>query len=130
MNSRRKRNRRIVDTVVTDHFEMFVGDMDNKSLNKFNSGNGFNNEFVILMPVVMEGNMRAGIRIDTGSGDNWSAKIAPNVFGDNRGVAVVGLGVNIESFAMILIDSRFNFVEGRTKCVMETVKQSGTERVA
>ena len=130
LNSRRKRNRRIVDTVVTDHFEMFVGDMDNKSLNKFNSGNGFNNEFVIFMPVVMEGNMRARIRIDTGSGDNRSAKIAPNVFGDNRGVAVVGLGVNIESFAMILIDSRFNFLEGRTKCVMETVKQSGTERVA
>jgi len=26
LNSRRKRNRRIIDAVVTDHFEMFVGD--------------------------------------------------------------------------------------------------------
>ena len=65
LNSRRKRNRRIIDTVVTNHFEMFVGDMDNKAFNKFNGRNSFNDEFVIFVPVVMKGNMRAGVRIDT-----------------------------------------------------------------
>ena len=65
LNRRRKRNRRIIDAVVTDHFEMFVGDMDNKAFNKFNGRNSFNDEFVIFVPVVMKGNMRAGVRIDT-----------------------------------------------------------------
>ena len=65
LNRRGKCNCGVIDAVVTDHFEMFVGDMDNELLHKINSGNSFNNEFVIFVPVVMKGNMRAGVRIDT-----------------------------------------------------------------
>ena len=65
LNRRRKSNSRIINTVVTDHFEMLIGDMNNEPLNKLNSRNGFDNEFVILMPIVMESNMRTGIRINT-----------------------------------------------------------------
>lgn len=32
---------------------MLVRDMDNKALDEFNGGNSFDNEFVILMPVVI-----------------------------------------------------------------------------
>ena len=130
LNRRRKSNSRIINTVVTDHFEMLIRDMNNEPLNKRNSRNGFDNEFVIFVPVVMESNMRAGIRIDARSGNNRSAEIATNVFGDDRRIAVVGFGVDIEAFTMILVNSRFNFLEGRTKLVMKTVEQSGTERVA
>ena len=31
---------------------------------------------------------------------------------------------------MILINSRFDFLEGRTEFVMETIEQSGTEGIA
>ena len=130
LNRRRKRNSRIINTVVTDHFEMLIGDMNNEPLNKLNSGNCFENEFVVLMSVVMEGNMRAGIRINTGSGNNRPAEIAANVLRNSGRVTVIRLGVDIESVAMITVDSRFNFLEGRTKLVMKTVEQSGTERVA
>lgn len=44
---------------------MFVGDMDNEPLNKFNGGNSFNDELIIFVSVVMKGNMGAGIRSDT-----------------------------------------------------------------
>ena len=130
LNSRRKRNRRIIDAVVTDHFEMFVGDMDNKAFNKFNGRNSFNDEFVIFVPVVMKGNMRAGVGINTGGSNNRSAKIAANVLRNGGGIAVVGLGVNVEPVAMILIDGRFNFLEERAEFVMEMIKQSGTEGIA
>ena len=82
------------------------------------------------MSVVMEGNMRAGVRINTGSRNNGSAKIATNILRDNRRVAVIGLSVNIEAFAMILINSRFDFFEGRAEFVMETIEQSSTEGTA
>ena len=78
----------------------------------------------------MKGNMRAGVRNNTGSRNNRSAKIATNILRDNRRVAVIGRSVNIEAFAMILINSRFDFLEGRTKFVMETIEQSGTEGTA
>ena len=109
---------------------MLVGDMDNEALNKFNGRNSFNNEFVIFMPVVMEGNMGAGIRINTGSSNDGSAEIATNVLRDNRRVAVIGLGVNIEAFAVILINSGFDFFERGTELGVETIKEGGTEGIA
>ena len=109
---------------------MFIGDMDNEPLNKFNGGNSFNDEFIIFVSVVMKSNKRAGVRINTGSRNNGSAKIATNILRDNRRVAVIGLSVNIEAFTMILINSRFDFLEGRTKFVMEAIEQSGTEGTA
>ena len=130
LNSRRKSNGRIINTVVSDHFEMLIGDMDNKTLNKFNSRNGFNNEFVIFVPVIMKGNMRAGVRIYTRSSNNRSAEVAPNVLGNGRGIAIIGFCVDIESVAMITVDGRFNFFERRTELVMETIKKSSTEGVA
>ena len=65
LDSGRKRNGRIVDAVISNHFEMFIGDMNNEPLNEINSGNGLNDEFVVFMSVVMEGDMRTGIRINT-----------------------------------------------------------------
>ena len=109
---------------------MFVGDMDNEALNKFNGRNSFNDELIIFVSVVMKGNKGAGIRIDTGSSNDGSAEIATNVFRDDRRVAVIGLSVNIEAFAMILINSRFDFLEGRTEFVMETIEESSTEGTA
>ena len=44
---------------------MFIGDMDNEPLNKFNGGNSFNDELIIFVSVVMKSNMRAGVRINT-----------------------------------------------------------------
>ena len=130
LNRSGKCNCGVIDTVVTDHFEMFVRDMYNEPFNKFNGRNGFDNEFVIFVPVVMKGNMGAGIRIDTGSGNDGPAEIASNVFRDDRRVTVIGLSVNIEAFAMILINSRFDFFEGRAEFVMETIEQSSTEGTA
>ena len=130
LNRSGKCNCGVINTVVTDHFEMFVRDMDNEPFNKFNGRNGFDNEFVIYVPVVMKGNMRAGVRNNTGSRNNGSAKIATNILRDKRRVAVIGLSVNIEAFAMILINSRFDFFEGRAEFVMETIEQSSTEGTA
>ena len=109
---------------------MLVRDMDNEPLNEFDRGNGFDNEFVVFVSVVMEGNMGAGIRIDTGSSNDGSAEIATNVFRDDRRITVIGLGVNIEAFAVILINSGFDFFERGTELGVETIKECGTEGIA
>ena len=130
LDSRRKRNGRVVDAVVTNHFEMFIRDMNDEAFNKVNSRNGFNDEFVILVPVVMEGNMRAGVRIDTGRSNNRSAEVTTNILRNDRRIAVVGFSVNVETLAMIPIDVSFDFFEGRTELVMEVIKESGTKGIA
>ena len=129
-NSIGMRNDRVVDTVVTNHLEMLIRDMNNKSLNEINSGNGFNNEFVIFVPVVMESNRRTIIGINARRSNNGSAEIPADVLGDNGRIAVIGLGINIEALAMVLVNSRFNCFEGISKFRMKSVEEGSTKRLA
>ena len=130
LDSRRKRNGRVVDAVVTNHFEMFIRDMNDEAFNKVNSRNGFNDEFVILVPVVMEGNMRAGVRIYTGRSNNRSAEVTTNILRNDRRIAAIGFCVNVETIAMVFIDGRFNFLKGGAKYVKEAIKKGGTKGIA
>ena len=56
-NEIRTRNRRMIDAVVANHFKVLVRDMDNEFFNEVESGKRFGNEFVVLVPIVMESNM-------------------------------------------------------------------------
>lgn len=65
MNNRGKSDRRIIEAIISDHFEMFVWDMNNESLDKINSRNSFDDELVVFVSVIMKSDMGTGIRIDT-----------------------------------------------------------------
>lgn len=56
-NKIRMRNRRMIDAIVTNHFKVLVGNMDNEFFNKVDSGKRYSNEFVVLMLIIMESNM-------------------------------------------------------------------------
>ena len=47
----------MIDAVIANHFKVLVRDMDNEFFNEVESGKRFGNEFVVLMPIVMESNM-------------------------------------------------------------------------
>ena len=53
-----------IDAIVSEHFEMFFGDMDDEAFGKVQSGNAFFNGFVIFVPCVVESNKFAIIFID------------------------------------------------------------------
>ena len=53
------------------------------------------------MPVVMERDHVTIILIDTGSGNDGTAKVTANVFCDNPGITFIGLGENIETMFML-----------------------------
>lgn len=104
--------------------------MDNKPFNEIKSRDGFGNKFMIFMSVVMEGNGGTVIRIDTGSGNDRSAEIAPNILGHDRRITVIGLSIDIKSIAMIAIDSRFDYFESRPESIVKTIEKSGTKGTA
>lgn len=62
-----------IDTEITDHFKMFIGDVKDKALNEVGSGNSFDDELVVLVAIVMKGNVDAVIAVYPGGGDNGSA---------------------------------------------------------
>jgi len=101
-----------IDTVVTDHLEMFFGDMLSQACDEIKDGDSLNNEFVILVAVVMEGDKIPVIGINPRSSNDWSAEIAANVFDDLGGLAVIRHGADIEAIFVVSIDGGLDFFEG------------------
>ena len=69
-----------INSIIANHFEMFFGYMDDKLFDKFNSRNGFGNELVIFMTIVVKGDIFTVIIIDARVSNNRPSKISANVF--------------------------------------------------
>ena len=63
------------------------------------------------MPVVMKRDQITIVLIDTGSSDDRTAKVTPDVFCDNPGITFIGLGINIETMFMLFIAGSLYFLE-------------------
>lgn len=70
------RNRIGIETIIANHFEMFVRDMNNETLNEFKSRDFLNNEAIITMSVVVKSNGRTIVRVDTRGGNNRTTEIS------------------------------------------------------
>ena len=68
-----------IKAAITNHFEIFFGNMSNQTFNEINSRNGFNDEFVIFMAVVMKGNRVAIIVINARGSDDRATEIATDI---------------------------------------------------
>lgn len=69
-----------IESIITNHFEEFFWDVLSQAGDKIKNRNGFNNELIVFMAVVMKRNGIAIIRIDSRGSDNWSSQIAPDIF--------------------------------------------------
>ena len=68
-----------IKAIVTNHFKMLLGDMDNEFFDEIPCGNSFGNEFVIFMSVVMKSDEITIITVNTRRSNNRSAKIATDI---------------------------------------------------
>ena len=71
-----------VNTIVTNHFEMLFGNMNDEFFDEIPSRNGFGNKFIIFVSVVMQSNKITIVIINTRRSDYRSAKISPNILKD------------------------------------------------
>ena len=82
------------------------------------------------MPVVMERDHVTIILIDTGSGNDGTAKVTANVFCDNPGITFIGFGVDIEAMFMVFIAGCFYFFERRAECCLQFIQKSSAKGIA
>ena len=68
-----------IKSIVTDHFKMFLGDMDNELFDEIPCGNSLGNEFVIFVSIVMKSDEITIIIVNTGRSNNRSAEIATDI---------------------------------------------------
>ena len=81
---------------------MVFGDMLDEPFNEIKGGDGFHNQFIIHMAVIVKGDHVTIIFINAGGGDNRPSKVSANVFGDDLRVALIGFGVDIETVLWFL----------------------------
>lgn len=122
-------NRTGIETVIANHFEMLVRDMNNEPLYEVKDRNFFNNEAVVAMPVVMESNRRTIVRINTRSGNNRTPQISGDVLCDDGRITVSRFSVNIETLGMLIVHFSAGCFERRPQFGAKKFEQSGAERI-
>ena len=119
-----------IDTAITYHFEMFFRNMLNKALNKFHGRDGFYHILVIFMTVIMKSYILSFIAVNAGSSNHRPSEITTNVFCNNFRVTFVWLGVNIESFFVLVIVYGFLFFERGIYNSLHFIKTDRAKNVA
>jgi len=96
-----------INSIITDHFKMFFRDVLSKPWHEIKNRDGFDDQFLVFMAIVMKSNKITVVRINTRSCNDWSAKITTNVLNHVRGVAFIGHSSNVKTIFMLMVDGSF-----------------------
>ena len=119
-----------IDTVITQHFKVLFGDVNNESFDEVHSRDAFRNRKVIFVPGIVESHEVSVIVINTGSGNDRTAQISADVFDGNIGSAEIGFCSHIETFRMKSIHVVFNFAKGRSQSKGKLIQKDFAECIA
>lgn len=98
-----------IQAAIADHFKMFFRDMADQTLDEIHSRDGFFNIFFIFVTIVVESNHIAIIFIDSGGGNDRSAKITTDIFDHYFGITEIGFCINIKSLFVVVVTSGLYF---------------------
>lgn len=111
-----------VKAIVSCHFEIFIRDMLDKKFDKVNGRKSLPDERIVFMPVVMESDVNAIVRINSGEGDNRTSEIAADIFDNRIRVAEIWLCINIKAIFVFMIYIRFSFFERGTNTFFQFIQ--------
>ena len=69
-----------IKPTIPDHLEVLFGYVADQTFDEVDCWNCFNNIFIILMAVVMEGNRIPIVRVDSGCGDYRPSEVTADIF--------------------------------------------------
>ena len=104
-----------INSIITDHFKMFFRDVLSKPWHEIKNRDGFDDQFLVFMAIVMKSNKITVVRINTRSCDDRAAKIATDIFNDFGWFTFIRKCTDIETIFMIGLDRGFHFFKGVSK---------------
>ena len=69
-----------INSIITDHFKMFFRDVLSKPWHEIKNRDGFDDQFLVFMAIVMKSNRIPIVRVDSGCSDYRTPKIASDIF--------------------------------------------------
>jgi len=119
-----------INAVITYHFEVFVGNVNNEPLDKINGGNVFDDELAVLVAVVMKSHGSAVIVVNTGCCNDGTSQISADVFDNVLVIVQRGFSVDVEAVLAVFVDVGFNFFERFSNTCFHMVEKRGLEGFA
>lgn len=118
-----------IDTVVTQHFKVFFGDVYDKSFYEVYCRDTFLYGLIIFMPGVVKCDIITVIFIDTGCCNNRPSEMATDVYDGNDRSVEIRFCPDIEFFGMIFVNIIFDFAGGRIDGISHFFKKDFTKSV-
>lgn len=100
-----------IKAIVPCHFEIFIRNMLDQQFDKVNGRKSLPYEDVVFMPVVMESDVVAIVRINSGEGDNGAPEVAADIFDNRFRAAEIRFCINIKTIFIFTIYLGFRFFE-------------------
>lgn len=121
-----------IETVVSNHLEMFFGDVSDQSFDEIHGRNGFVDKTAIFVSVVMEGDGICNfvIGINAGSSNDWATKISADVFENSRRTALTAFGMDVETVFGVSVNGGLNTFEFRREVFLKQIQKDGLEGFA
>lgn len=112
-----------IDAIIANHLKMLFGDVTNETFNKLHSRNGFSDEHVILMAIIVESDSIIFfiIGINTGSSNDRTPEISADILKDLVRITLAGFEVNIEPIFRTTVYLRFDLFEFRRKFCLKKI---------
>lgn len=116
-----------IKAIVADHFKVLVGDMADQAFNKRQSGKCFVNKDIVFVAIVMKSDRSAIVGINTGSSNDWTAKIAADILSNLIGITDIIFSINVKTIWTGFIDEGLNRIKRGTDMGSKAVKQGGSK---
>ena len=96
-----------IKPIVPGHLEVFFRYMQNEQLNEINGRKSLLHKRVVFMLIVMESHHLPIVGINPGKSNDRAAKITADIFNNGFWVAKIGLGINVESISVPMVNGGF-----------------------
>ena len=110
-----------IKPIVPGHLEVFFRYMQNEQLNEINGGKSLLHKRVVFMPIVMESHHLPIVGINPGKSNDRAAKITAEIFNNGFWVAKIGLGINVESISVPMVNSGFHLFKRGTDAFFQFI---------
>ena len=100
---------------------MFFWDVTDETFYEIHDRQSLLHILVVFVTVIVESNGISVIPVNPGCGNNESAKIAADVFGDCFWITKIRFGIDIEAVFVLAVTFRFYFFKGRTNPVFQFI---------
>ena len=110
-----------IKPIVPGHLEVFFRYMQNEQLNEINGGERLFFKKGVFMLFLMENHQLPPLEINPGKSNDRAAKITADIFNNGFWVAKIGLGINVESISVPMVNGGFHLFKRGTDAFFQFI---------